>query len=97
MQPGGQRRALQQIEKTIVADDARLVARYDSFSRLSRREAMPRIERIPRWPRVLRLTRRVSRASRVVVRAGALPFGWRAYRVRMARLSAGRAAAHRRS
>jgi hypothetical protein len=53
--PAFQRRALDRIEQTLVAEDPGLGLRYAVFARLTRHEAMPGTERIPgRLQRLLR-------------------------------------------
>ncbi|HEX2823820.1 MAG TPA: hypothetical protein VHO07_27205 [Streptosporangiaceae bacterium] len=46
----GQQRALDRIEKTLVADDYRLASRFAFFTRLARDDAMPGTERIQARP-----------------------------------------------
>jgi hypothetical protein len=53
--PGGQRRALDRIGHSLVAEDPGLGLRFAFFATLTRDEAMPQNEHVPgRWERFLR-------------------------------------------
>jgi Protein of unknown function (DUF3040) len=63
--PGSQQRALDQIERTLLADDRRLGSLFAFFTRLTSHEAMPSAERVTARPRPLRL--RVGVAAMIAI------------------------------